>query len=154
GSGQTFSVWYERHWNSSSSAEGEFPPVYRLEVNVPNECNNGNNRMDRRSDVINRMFGDVGRGGGGALPIPGDAGRRRVVPNIVRFFAIDDKPGQPPALCYLVTGATSARIDQGVGPIRLSNQQDCITVRPQRTTTYTLITSSPDGRDDAQATVE
>jgi len=139
--GQDFSVSHQRHWNSSSSAEGEFPPRYSLEVNVPNDCNNGNNRMDRQSGILNEMFGDAGGGGLERAP--------RNPPTIVRFDAIE----RPPRVCYLVTGATSARIEPEIGAVRLAPQNQCIQV-PSRTARYTLTAEGPGGRAVRQVTIE
>ena len=60
-------VIYERDWDSSSPAEGEFPPSYRLELlydpdiyidGNPNndDCNSRNNRMERLGEDINFLF--------------------------------------------------------------------------------------------------
>ena len=64
----------------------------------------------------------------------------------MRFFAIDDKPGERPSLCYVVTGATRAHIDPEVGEIKLGTGTLCVTVTPGRTTTYRLTAENAEGR--------
>ncbi|MEN9216456.1 MAG: hypothetical protein Q6K90_03920 [Gloeomargarita sp. HHBFW_bins_162] len=65
--GQEVTVVFERNWNSSSPAEGEFPPSYILEVGYdpdiridanPNndDCRLGNNRLERSGSAINALF--------------------------------------------------------------------------------------------------
>ena len=65
--GAEVSVRYERDWNSSSPAEGEFPPSYklmvvydpdiRLDSNTKNDdCNNANNSKERNGSEINALF--------------------------------------------------------------------------------------------------
>jgi len=53
--GQEFLIRYERLWNSSSTAEGEFPPDYRLFINAEDN-NQANNEFRRRGDSINDLF--------------------------------------------------------------------------------------------------
>ena len=53
-------VVYERGWNASSSAEGEFPPAYAVAI-VPTqglgaECQSNNNRLERSGAEINALF--------------------------------------------------------------------------------------------------
>lgn len=63
----TFSLTYERNWRSSSAAEGEFPPTYRLLITYDpdiymdnnkdnDDCNQGNNKKDRSGSEINDLF--------------------------------------------------------------------------------------------------
>jgi len=63
----TFSLSYERNWRSSSAAEGEFPPTYRLLISYDpdiymdnnkdnDDCNQGNNKKDRSGSEINDLF--------------------------------------------------------------------------------------------------
>lgn len=65
--GQEVKVTYERNWNASSPAEGEFPPSYkvvigydpdiRLDSNPKNDdCNMNNNQMERSGTEINALF--------------------------------------------------------------------------------------------------
>lgn len=65
--GQEVKVTYERNWNASSPAEGEFPPSYRiviaydpditLDSNPKNDdCNTNNNQMERSGKEINALF--------------------------------------------------------------------------------------------------
>ncbi len=65
--GATFSLTYERNWRSSSPAEGEFPPSYRLLITYDpdiymdnnkdnDDCNQGNNKKDRSGSEINDLF--------------------------------------------------------------------------------------------------
>lgn len=65
--GAMMSLTYERNWNSSSPAEGEFPNSYRLlitydpdiymDANKQNDdCKQGNNKKDRSGTEINDML--------------------------------------------------------------------------------------------------
>lgn len=65
--GETLEVSYNRIWNSSSPAEGEFPPEYTLVIgydpdlyldgNVHNDdVNSENNRLTKSGKGINRVF--------------------------------------------------------------------------------------------------
>lgn len=65
--GQEVRVTYDRNWNASSPSEGEFPPTYKLLVvydpdikldsNPKNDdCNGGNNRLERSGSGINDLF--------------------------------------------------------------------------------------------------
>ncbi len=65
--GQEAAVQYEREWDASSPAEGEFPPVYRLvivyrpdirrdENRGNDDCDLNNNRMERSGSEINELF--------------------------------------------------------------------------------------------------
>jgi outer membrane protein OmpA-like peptidoglycan-associated protein len=75
------------------------------------------------------------------------------VPQIVVFVAtpatID--AGQSTKLCWQVTGATSIRIDPGVGSNL--NANDCATVSPTTTTTYTLTATNASGQIQGNVTV-
>ncbi len=50
------------------------------------------------------------------------------------------QPGRPVTLCYIVRGADSVRIEPGPGALERPDKS-CVTVTPQRTTTYTLAAS-------------
>lgn len=65
--GQAFTFSYERQWDSSSPAEGEFPPNYRvvltydpdiyIDGNTQNDdCSNANNNRVRSGAGINDLF--------------------------------------------------------------------------------------------------
>ncbi|MDI1472665.1 MAG: hypothetical protein QMD43_07235 [Thermodesulfovibrio sp.] len=65
--GQQVIITYERNWNASSPAEGEFPPSYkviiaydpdiRLDGNPQNDdCNVNNNQKERSGTDINALF--------------------------------------------------------------------------------------------------
>lgn len=65
--GETVKVRYRRHWNSSSPAEGEFPPTYVLSIvykpapgkgeSGPSvDCHLSNNRKTMSGTEINRLF--------------------------------------------------------------------------------------------------
>ncbi len=65
--GQEVKVTYERNWNASSPAEGEFPPSYKvviaydpditLDSNPKNDdCNMNNNQKERSGTEINALF--------------------------------------------------------------------------------------------------
>lgn len=65
--GQEVTVSFERPWNISSPAEGEFPPSYVLEIGYdpdiridgnPNndDCRLGNNRLERSGAEIRALF--------------------------------------------------------------------------------------------------
>ncbi len=163
--GQQVPLSFTRRWNSSSTSEGEFPPEYRFMVSASADCNRSNNVTMLSGAGINRLVGG-GAGGGRPGPDPGKLpdprnphpgrermplpnpnpspgqGPDRVVPlprpKIERFTAIDDKPGRPPALCYVVTGATRAFIEPGVGAVKVGVGQECLHVSPSRTTRYQL----------------
>lgn len=60
-------VQYERDWNSSSPAEGEFPPTYKLvisydpDINIDDnkkndDCETENNSMEQSGAEINTLF--------------------------------------------------------------------------------------------------
>jgi hypothetical protein len=59
--------------------------------------------------------------------------------------------GQSTKLCWQVTGATSIRIDPGVGSNL--NANDCATVSPTTTTTYTLTATNASGQIQGNVTV-
>lgn len=75
------------------------------------------------------------------------------IPQIVAFAAnpptID--AGQSTKLCWQVTGSTSITITPGVGSNL--NANDCATVTPQTTTTYTLTATNATGQIQANVTV-
>jgi hypothetical protein len=75
------------------------------------------------------------------------------IPQIVTFVAnppnID--AGSSTKLCWQVTGASSIAISQGVGGNL--NGNDCATVSPAQTTTYTLTATSSAGTTQANVTV-
>lgn len=65
--GATMALVYERDWNSSSPAEGEFPPSYRLQILLDpdiymdaskdnDDCTQDNNKKDRSGTDINGML--------------------------------------------------------------------------------------------------
>lgn len=65
--GQEATVQYERAWDSSSPAEGEFPPTYKLQIvydpdirldsNPKNDdCRGANNQKERSGADINALF--------------------------------------------------------------------------------------------------
>lgn len=65
--GATLSLSWERDWNSSSPAEGEFPHCYRLLISYDpdiymdaskdnDDCNQNNNKKDRSGTEINDML--------------------------------------------------------------------------------------------------
>ncbi|MGH7673781.1 MAG: toll/interleukin-1 receptor domain-containing protein [Gemmatimonadales bacterium] len=54
-------------------------------------------------------------------------------------------PGQDASLCYAMTNAASARLDPGIGPLT-ALRQDCRSVSPAQTTTYTLTARGLGGR--------
>lgn len=64
---QAVTVMFERPWNISSPAEGEFPPSYMLEIGYdpdiridgnPNndDCRLGNNRLERSGAEVRAPF--------------------------------------------------------------------------------------------------
>lgn len=65
--GQAFTFTYDRNWDSSSPAEGEFPPQYRLVVTYDpdiyidgnsqnDDCSNANNNRVRSGVDINALL--------------------------------------------------------------------------------------------------
>jgi hypothetical protein len=60
-------------------------------------------------------------------------------------------PGSSTKLCWQVTGATSIAIQPGVGSNL--NANDCATVSPSATTTYTLTATNGTGQIQGNATV-
>lgn len=65
--GEEVTVTYERNWDSSSSAEGEFPPDYRIILSydpdiyldgnpMNDDCNGSNNDLTRSGADINALF--------------------------------------------------------------------------------------------------
>jgi hypothetical protein len=75
------------------------------------------------------------------------------VPQIVQFVANPNviSQGQSTKLCWQVTGATNITIAPGVGSNL--NANDCFTVTPQSTTTYTLTAQNASGQIQANVTV-
>jgi hypothetical protein len=75
------------------------------------------------------------------------------IPQVVTFVATPQNisPGQSTKLCWQVTNATSISITPGVGSNL--NGNDCATVSPSVTTTYTLTASNATGQIQANATV-
>jgi hypothetical protein len=75
------------------------------------------------------------------------------IPQILTFVAnpqtID--AGQSSQLCWQVSGATNIQIDPGVGSNL--NANDCATVKPSVTTTYTLTATNAQGTIKANVTV-
>ncbi|MEN9253393.1 MAG: hypothetical protein Q6K26_00745 [Gloeomargarita sp. SZTDM-1c_bins_89] len=65
--GEQVQVIFERDWNSSSPAEGEFPPTYLVTINYDpdiyidgnpgnDDCRTTNNRLERSGAAINTLF--------------------------------------------------------------------------------------------------
>jgi hypothetical protein len=75
------------------------------------------------------------------------------VPQIVVFVVTPSTidPGSSAKLCWQVTGATSIGIQPGVGSNLSAN--DCATVSPSATTTYTLTATNATGQIQANATL-
>jgi flagellar motor protein MotB/uncharacterized cupredoxin-like copper-binding protein len=75
------------------------------------------------------------------------------IPQIVVFVANPQtiSAGQSSKLCWQVNGATAISITPGVGSNL--NANDCATVSPQQTTTYTLTASNATGQIQANTTV-
>ena len=75
------------------------------------------------------------------------------IPQIVVFVATPQNidPGSSTKLCWQVTGATSISITPGVGTNL--NANDCATVSPSQTTTYTLTATNGSGQIQGNATV-
>jgi hypothetical protein len=155
GPDQTVSVIYRRRWNSSSPSEGEFPPRYRLTVNIQSDCNPKNNLTERDGGEINRMLSE--------RPLPTDPSvvgqipidPRRVTPRgadpapaplpVIVQFVGQDRAGQPRRLCYAVKGAVRARIEPRVGPVPPSVNTNCVAA-PAGISQFVLIAENADGR--------
>jgi OmpA family/PKD domain len=75
------------------------------------------------------------------------------VPQVVVFTASPQTidAGSSTKLCWQVNGATSIKIDPGVGSNLSAN--DCATVSPTQTTTYTLTATNATGQIQANVTV-
>jgi hypothetical protein len=75
------------------------------------------------------------------------------IPQVVMFVANPQNidAGQSTKLCWQVNGATSISISPGVGSNL--NANDCATVSPATTTTYTLTASNATGQIQANTTV-
>jgi hypothetical protein len=75
------------------------------------------------------------------------------IPQVVVFVATPQNidAGQSTKLCWQVTGATNISIQPGVGSNL--NANDCATVSPNATTTYTLTASNATGQIQANTTV-
>ena len=75
------------------------------------------------------------------------------VPSIVTFVATPQNidAGQSTKLCWQVTGAASISITPGVGSNL--NANDCATVSPSQTTTYTLTATNSQGQIQGNVTV-
>ena len=75
------------------------------------------------------------------------------IPQVVVFVATPSTidAGSSTKLCWQVTGATSIAIQPGVGSNL--NANDCATVSPSLTTTYTLTATNATGQIQANATV-
>jgi uncharacterized cupredoxin-like copper-binding protein len=75
------------------------------------------------------------------------------VPQIVVFVVTPSTidPGSSAKLCWQVTGATSISITPGIGSNL--NANDCATVSPSATTTYTLTAINATGQIQANATL-
>ena len=75
------------------------------------------------------------------------------IPQIVTLVATPQNisPGQSTKICWQVTGATSIGITPGVGTNL--NPNDCATVTPSVTTTYTLTATNATGQIQGNVTV-
>jgi hypothetical protein len=75
------------------------------------------------------------------------------LPQIVVFAGTPQTigPGVSSKLCWQVTGATNVAISAGVGGNLSAN--DCATVTPTQTTTYTLTATNPAGQIQANVTI-
>jgi hypothetical protein len=75
------------------------------------------------------------------------------IPQIVVFVVTPSTidPGSSAKLCWQVTGATSIAIQPGIGSNL--NANDCATVSPSATTTYTLTATNATGQIQANATL-
>jgi uncharacterized cupredoxin-like copper-binding protein len=75
------------------------------------------------------------------------------IPQIVTFVATPQNisPGQSTKICWQVNGATSIAITPGVGSNL--NANDCATVSPTLTTTYTLTATNATGQIQGNVTV-
>jgi outer membrane protein OmpA-like peptidoglycan-associated protein/uncharacterized cupredoxin-like copper-binding protein len=75
------------------------------------------------------------------------------VPQVVVFVVTPTTidPGSSAKLCWQVTGATSISVQPGVGSNL--NANDCATVSPSATTTYTLTATNATGQIQANATL-
>ena len=75
------------------------------------------------------------------------------IPQIVTFVATPQNisPGQSTKICWQVNGATSISITPGVGSNL--NANDCATVTPATTTTYTLTATNATGQIQGNVTV-
>jgi len=75
------------------------------------------------------------------------------IPQVVVFVATPQNidAGSSTKLCWQVTGATNISIQPGVGSNLAAN--DCATVAPNATTTYTLTATNATGQIQANATV-
>lgn len=63
--------------------------------------------------------------------------------------------GEKAQLCFQLQGATSAQIDPGVPHVKPVTERQCVTVAPDRTTTYTLSAFNAEGTaDKKQATIK
>jgi len=75
---------------------------------------------------------------------------------VIVSFAASPNPinrGQKTALSYSVTGATSVKLDHGVG-LRNNAQKDEFTVSPEKTTTYVLTAANGAGSVSESVTVD
>jgi uncharacterized cupredoxin-like copper-binding protein len=75
------------------------------------------------------------------------------IPQIATFVATPSaiSPGQSTKICWQVTGATSIAISPGVGTSL--NANDCATVSPTASTTYTLTATNAQGTNQGNVTV-
>ena len=75
------------------------------------------------------------------------------IPQVVVFVATPQNidAGSSTKLCWQVNGATNISIDPGVGSNL--NANDCATVSPTQTTTYTLTATNASGQIQASATI-
>jgi hypothetical protein len=72
-------------------------------------------------------------------------------PQILFFLAPSPEipAGMPATMCYGVAGASSVTVTPDVGPVE-AKQKFCATVKPQKTTTYTLTAKDAAGHSATQ----
>lgn len=66
--------------------------------------------------------------------LPAQIGNFRATPRYVNA----DKIGEPIQLCYCVMNTRSARIEPEIGAVSVAKGEQCLSVNPKGTTTYTL----------------
>ncbi len=76
-------------------------------------------------------------------------------PHLIQTFAASADsvlPGQPVTLCYAAENAESVRLEPAAG-VEVRTGRSCVTVTPQRTTTYTLTASAAGTSEQEKVTV-